>query len=133
MSHQPIGTFPEPFLPGGLPRAEFAFPGPLRDSLVASILAGRKTATTSLVVEYAVEGEDLPAVGSRQAVLDSDNEPVAVIETVQVEQLRLNQVPLAHVIAEGRGTAVWLSGGRTMSSSGTAGTCGHTCGIPGLR
>ncbi|WP_241522034.1 hypothetical protein [Arthrobacter pityocampae] len=54
-----------------LPHAEFAFPGPLRDALVASILAGRKTTTTSLLVEYDVEGEELPVVGRRQAVVDS--------------------------------------------------------------
>ncbi|PPB49885.1 RNA-binding protein [Arthrobacter pityocampae] len=86
-----------------LPRAEFAFPGSLRDALVAAILDGRKTTTTSLLVEYAVEGEELPVAGRRQAVIDSSNEPVAVIETVHVEQVRLDQVPLAHVIDEGEG------------------------------
>lgn len=30
-----------------LPKAEFAFPGPLRDQLVAAILDGTKTSTTS--------------------------------------------------------------------------------------
>lgn len=62
-----------------LPPAEFAFPGPLRDSLVASILAGTKTTTTSLLIEYTVEAEELSAVGRRQAVLDSHGKPVAVI------------------------------------------------------
>lgn len=86
-----------------LPRAEFAFPGPLRDALIASILSGAKTTTTSLLVEYAVESEELPAAGRRQAVIDSMDQPVAVIETVQVDQVRLDQVPLAHVIDEGEG------------------------------
>lgn len=35
-----------------LPKAEFAFPGPLRDRLVAAVLDGSKTATTGLVAEY---------------------------------------------------------------------------------
>ncbi len=39
-----------------LPPAEFASPGPLRDSLIASILSGAKTTTTSLLIEYAVDG-----------------------------------------------------------------------------
>jgi uncharacterized protein YhfF len=86
-----------------LPHAEFAFPGPLRDLLVASILAGTKTTTTSLLIEYAVEGEKLPAAGRHQAVVDSQDEPAAVIETVQVEQVHLDQVSLAHVINEGEG------------------------------
>ena len=34
-----------------LPLAEFAFPGPLRDALVAAILDGTKTSTTSLAVD----------------------------------------------------------------------------------
>jgi len=37
---------------GDLPIVEFAFPGPLRDQLVAAILAGEKTTTTSLVADY---------------------------------------------------------------------------------
>jgi hypothetical protein len=45
---------------GDLPIAEFAFPGPLRDQLVAAILAGEKTTTTGLVAEYEREGEPLP-------------------------------------------------------------------------
>jgi uncharacterized protein YhfF len=86
-----------------LPHAEFAFPGPLRDSLVASILSGVKTTTTSLLVEYAVDGEELPSAGRRQAVIDSMEQSVAIIETVQVDQVRLDQVSLTHIIDEGEG------------------------------
>lgn len=42
-----------------LPIAEFGFPGPLRDKLVAAILAGIKTTTTALAAEYEREGEPL--------------------------------------------------------------------------
>jgi uncharacterized protein YhfF len=86
-----------------LPAAEFGFPGPLRDRLVAAILAGQKTTTTSLLVDYTVEDEPLPSVGSRQAVVDSSGTPVAVIETVAVQQIPLHQVPLAHAVDEGEG------------------------------
>jgi hypothetical protein len=41
-----------------LPVAEFAFPGPLRDQLVAAILAGEKTTTSGLV------SKDLPSARS---------------------------------------------------------------------
>ncbi len=47
----------------GLPTAEFAFPGRLRDRLVAAILDGSKTSTTGLAVEYELEDEPLPQVG----------------------------------------------------------------------
>jgi len=86
-----------------LPEAEFAFPGPLRDALVAAVLTGRKTSTTSLLVEYTITGEPLPVVGERQAVVDSCGNRVAVIETVAVDQVPLRQVPLQHAVDEGEG------------------------------
>jgi hypothetical protein len=36
-------------------KAEFGFPGPLRDQLVGAILAGTKTSTTGLVVDDSTE------------------------------------------------------------------------------
>ncbi|MHA7262144.1 ASCH domain-containing protein [Arthrobacter sp. TMN-37] len=88
-----------------LPTAEFGFPGPLRDKLVAAILSGAKTTTTSLLMEYAIDEEPLPAVGTRQLVIDSHDSPVAVIETLAVEQARLGSVSWAHAQAEGEGHA----------------------------
>ncbi|MFI0904458.1 ASCH domain-containing protein [Streptomyces sioyaensis] len=86
-----------------MPRAEFAFPGPLRDQLVAAILNGSKSSTTGLVVGYEHEGEPLPEVGSRSVVIDSDDRPVAVIEVTGVRVVPLAQVDLAHVVDEGEG------------------------------
>ncbi|MFD9483015.1 ASCH domain-containing protein [Streptomyces sp. NPDC059991] len=86
-----------------LPRAEFAFPGPLRDRLVAAILSGSKTSTTGLVIAYEHEGEPLPAIGSRAVVVDSDDRPVAVIEVTGVRVEPLAQVDFAHVVDEGEG------------------------------
>ena len=72
-----------------LPAVEFAFPGPLRDQLVAAILAGEKTTTTGLVADYEREHEPLPGPGLRQVVIDSADRPVAVIETTEVRVMRL--------------------------------------------
>jgi uncharacterized protein YhfF len=97
----------------GLPPAEFAFPGPLRDQLVAAILAGSKTTTTGLVADYEHEDEPLPRPGHRAAVLDSAGHPVAVIETTVVRVLRLGDVDLAHALGEGEGytsVAQWRAG-----------------------
>ena len=84
-------------------REEFAHPGPLRDALVASILDGTKTSTTSLHAEYAAEGEALPQAGDRGAVVDSEEQVVAVIETTAVDVVRLADVPAGHARAEGEG------------------------------
>ena len=86
-----------------LPRAEFAFPGPLRDRLVAAILSGAKTSTSSLVLEYERANEPLPTIGQLQAVVDSDDRRVAAIELIEVRVVRLADVDLQHVLEEGEG------------------------------
>lgn len=83
--------------------AEFAFPGPLRDKLVAAILAGEKTTTSALLVEYEQDGEALPFVGEQELVLDSAGDGVAVIETTGVRVLPLSEVDLQHAVGEGEG------------------------------
>jgi uncharacterized protein YhfF len=86
-----------------LPKAEFAFPGPLRDQLVAAILDGSKTSTTGLVADYEHEGDPLPAIGERSVVVDSADQPVAVIEIAGVRVVALADVDLQHAIDEGEG------------------------------
>ena len=100
-------------VPEDLPVAEFAFPGPLRDQLVAAILAGSKTTTTGLVADYELEGSPLPQPGQRQAVVDSAGNRVAVIEVTAVRVVRLADVDLAHAVGEGEGytsVAEWRAG-----------------------
>ncbi|MEU6848693.1 ASCH domain-containing protein [Actinacidiphila alni] len=103
-------------LPPGLaalPKAEFAFPGPLRDQLVAAILDGSKTSTTGVVADYEHEGEALPEPGERSVVVDSADRPVAVIETTGVRVVPLGEVDLAHAVDEGEGyttVAEWRAG-----------------------
>jgi uncharacterized protein YhfF len=87
----------------GLPLAEFAFPGPLRDQLVAAILDGSKTSTTSLLLEYEREAGPLPAVGDRSVLVDSSERPLAVLEVTGVRLASLADVDLAHVVDEGEG------------------------------
>ncbi|WP_194087778.1 2-phospho-L-lactate transferase [Cryobacterium sp. TMB1-7] len=96
-----------------LPIAEFAFPGPLRDQLVAAILDGSKTSTTSTLIEYGIEDEPLPVIGSRQVVIDSAGRPAAIIETTGMRVVRLGAVDLDHARAEGEGydsVAAWRVG-----------------------
>jgi uncharacterized protein YhfF len=96
-----------------LPVAEFAFPGPLRDQLVAAIQTGDKATTTSLLAGYEMENEPLPYPGLRQAVIDSAGDRVAVIETTAVRVIRLGDMDLAHALGEGEGytsVADWRAG-----------------------
>ncbi|MGA5422264.1 ASCH domain-containing protein [Streptomyces lavendulocolor] len=90
-----------------------AFPGPLRDRLVAAVLSGEKTSTTGLLVEYEAEGEELPPVGERSALIDSDGREVAVLELAEVRVLPLGEVDLRHALDEGEGhrsVAEWRAG-----------------------
>ena len=96
-----------------LPISEFAFPGPLRDRLISAILDGRKVTTTSLALEYEIEREPLPCEGQRSGVVDSNNQPVCVIETVKVLIVPLGEVGYGHVVDEGEGHATvsdWRAG-----------------------
>jgi uncharacterized protein YhfF len=83
--------------------AEFAYPGPLRDKLVAAILRGEKTSTSGLLREYEHYGEELPAEGERELLVDSDEQGVAVIETTEVRRLPMSEVDLEHAVGEGEG------------------------------
>ncbi|OZC90971.1 RNA-binding protein [Rhodococcus sp. 06-412-2C] len=94
-----------------LPIVEFAYPGPLRDALVAAVLSGAKTTTASLLVQYT--DDELPKVGQRGAVVDSAGLTVGIIETQAVDVVALKDVSLQHALDEGEGyadVAHWRSG-----------------------
>lgn len=88
-----------------LPAWGFAFPGDLRDELTALALAGTKTATAGLLAEMEAEEEALPVPGTREVLLDSNDRPVAVIETEDCRIVRLADVDDRHAIDEGEGYA----------------------------
>ncbi|GAB2872630.1 hypothetical protein GCM10027176_87720 [Actinoallomurus bryophytorum] len=93
-----------------LPRFELAFPGPLRDRLVAAVLSGAKTATTGLLEDYSRLDEPLPVAGERAVVIDSGGVPVAVVETTEVRVLPIGEVSLSYAREEGEGhesVAAW--------------------------
>ncbi|MGX6447996.1 ASCH domain-containing protein [Patulibacter sp. S7RM1-6] len=85
--------------------AEIAFPGPLRDRLIAAYLSGAKTAGSSLLAEFEREGEPLPLPGDRSIVVDSSARPVALMTVVRAEVLPLGDVDLRIARAEGEGFA----------------------------
>jgi uncharacterized protein YhfF len=87
----------------GLPPAEFAFPGDLRDRLVALILQGVKTAGAGLLAEYEEDGEEVPKPGDRFVLVDSDDRGVAVIESVEVRVVRAGDVDEQFARDEGEG------------------------------
>jgi uncharacterized protein YhfF len=84
----------------------FAHPGSeLRRELVELVLAGTKTATAGLRIEWELDGDVLPTPGSREAVIGADGRFVAVIETTECRVLRLADVDDAFARDEGEGFA----------------------------
>jgi uncharacterized protein YhfF len=88
---------------GRLELLELGTPGPMRDALVAAVLEGEKTATTSLLMQYEDSGEVLPDVGAMCVMVGSDQEPVAVVEIVDVEVIRLRDADVQLALDEGEG------------------------------
>ena len=92
----------------GFVLGEYGLPGPLRDELVAAILAGAKTATSSLHAAYG--DEPLPRVGEGEILLDSAGAPVAVLRTTDVELRAFGDIDADFARAEGEGftdVAAW--------------------------
>ena len=83
----------------------FGDPGPLRDELTALAMAGTKTTTASLLVDFEMEGEALPVPGQRDLLIDSDERPIAIVENVSCRVVRLGDVDDQHAIDEGEGYA----------------------------
>ena len=84
--------------------AEFGFPGTrLRRDLVAAILRGEKTSTSSLLSDYGLDDEQLSQVGERFVLIDENDAKVGIIETTEVRVTTIAEVELPFAIEEGEG------------------------------
>jgi len=102
------------------PELELALPGPERDRGVTAILNGEKTALTGLPALYEHAGEALPETGQRFCVVDSNGDPAAVIEFVDVRVVPVKEIDEEYVHAEGRGyadAAEWLADHKALFQS----------------
>ncbi|KAB2335616.1 ASCH domain-containing protein [Bacillus mesophilum] len=78
------------------------------DWLADLVVNGKKTATTSGHVFYELENEPVPQAGEYSIVLNSSDEPVAIIKIDSVEVLPMDEVSEEFAIAEGEGDyAFW--------------------------
>src|SRR5262249_19455983 len=75
----------------------------MADALLALVLEGRKTATTSALREYDTEGQPASRVGERFIVLDGSGRPACVAETCEVTIKRFDEVDAAFAYDEGEG------------------------------
>lgn len=97
---------PDPRTFRGLQVCGFAHPGSdLRRCLTDLVLAGTKTATAGLEVEYLLDGDAFPTPGTREAVIDAEDRFVAEIETTECRVLRMADVDDQFARDEGEGFA----------------------------
>jgi uncharacterized protein YhfF len=75
----------------------------MADELGALIADGTKTATCSALAEWQSEGEDLPEPGLLTIVLNGKDQPLCIVETIEVTVKPFNQVDAAFAYEEGEG------------------------------
>ncbi|MFI2366769.1 ASCH domain-containing protein [Promicromonospora sp. NPDC019610] len=73
----------------------------LAQTLLAAVLAGDKTATSSALWDYDDEGVPLPVVGELSILLDGERHPRALIRTTSVETTTFDEVDDDFAAAEG--------------------------------
>ncbi|WP_152683732.1 ASCH domain-containing protein [Pseudarthrobacter siccitolerans] len=73
-------------------RIEFVQPGELRDRIIASVLSGKKTATSRLAAIFDLEQKEISKPGDRYEVVDSNGSVAGIIE---IDEVRI--MPLADV------------------------------------
>lgn len=73
------------------------------DHLLNLVKQGKKTATCSGHLFYEKEQEPLPKAGQYAVILDSQEEPKAIIEITHVDVMPMNEVPESFAQAEGEG------------------------------
>ncbi|MED1283926.1 ASCH domain-containing protein [Bacillus mycoides] len=77
------------------------------DYLAQLVIDGVKTATCSGHIFYELENEPLPTTNDYSIVLNSQEEPVAIIKTIEVTIMPMNEVTEEFAIAEGEGNRTY--------------------------
>jgi uncharacterized protein YhfF len=69
------------------------------------VLSGRKTASAGLLVEYELDGDQVPTPGLREVIMDADGRFVGETETTECRVLRMAEVDDRFARDEGEGFA----------------------------
>jgi len=88
--------------PANVTAEQFGMPGTeMANELAQLIIKGAKTATCSNYDGYKQEGEPIPEVGMYTVILNSKDDPVAIIKTTDVQIIPMNEVTPEFAAAEG--------------------------------
>lgn len=75
----------------------------MASDLAALVMAGKKTATCSLLWEYEFDKEELPRIGELSVITDGEGAPLCIIETTEVVIKPYDQVDESFAFDEGEG------------------------------
>ena len=78
--------------------------GAIPDELAQLVIEGKKTATCSGLIFYEKENEPLPTTKDYSIILNSKDQPLAIIKTTEVSIMPMNEVSEDFAVAEGEGT-----------------------------
>ncbi|ETT86859.1 ASCH domain-containing protein [Viridibacillus sp. FSL R5-0477] len=78
--------------------------GDTADRLAEQVVSGEKTATCSGHAFYELKNMPLPMINDYGVILNSEEQPVAIVKTVEVSLVPMNEVTEEFAIAEGDGT-----------------------------
>ena len=78
--------------------------GDTPDELAQLVIAGKKTATCSGHIFYELENLPLPTTDDYSIILNSKEQPVAIIKIVEIKLVAMNEVTEEFAIAEGEGS-----------------------------
>ncbi len=73
------------------------------DRLASLVRANIKTATSSLLALYKIDGEELPHEGEYSIILDSEEEPLFIIKDTKVEIKKFCNIDAEFAFKEGEG------------------------------
>ncbi|WP_316857936.1 ASCH domain-containing protein [uncultured Cohaesibacter sp.] len=93
--HEKYGTITDAYSLGDSPE--------LAEELLALVISGRKTASCDALALLEKENIPLPKVGDIYVILDSADQPAAVIETIDVFLCRFDEVDVEFARQEGEG------------------------------
>lgn len=100
-----VGIVTGPGVSGSMvpPAWSFGDTPALADRLLALVLDGTKTGTSTALAEFGRAGESLPKRGELAILLDGAGRPRALIRTAEVAQFTFDQVSEEFAAAEGEG------------------------------
>ncbi len=75
----------------------------MADDLLAYVLTGEKTATSGMLSDFEHDGDPVPKKGDKNIILNGEKEPKCVIEFVDVQQKKFNEVDEVFALKEAEG------------------------------